>query len=89
MIMSAPARTQELHSRIGDGILVQLLWRADDDHLFVSVTDSKEDVEFCVEVRDRTRALDVFHHPFAYAAHYGVHATPTRPRVPVTAAVSA
>jgi hypothetical protein len=66
--MSAPARTQELHSRIGDGILVRLLWRAHDDGLFVTVADSKEDVEFCIEVRDRARALDVFHHPFADAA---------------------
>lgn len=87
--MPAPARTQELHSRIGDGILVRLLWRADDDHLFVTVSDRKENVEFCVEVRDRARALDVFHHPFAYAAHYGIQATPTRQRVRVTAAVPA
>jgi hypothetical protein len=87
--MSAPARTQELHSRIGDGILVRLLWRADDDHLFVTVTDSRENAEFCVEVRDRARALDVFHHPFAYAAHYGVQASPKSPRVSATAAVPA
>jgi hypothetical protein len=89
MIGSAPARTQELHSRVGDGILVRLVWRADDDDLFVTVADSKEDVEFCVEVRDRARALDVFHHPFAYAAQYGVQATPSRPHVRVAGTVSA
>jgi hypothetical protein len=51
-----------------DGILVRLMWRAHDDHLFVTVTDTKRGEEFCVDVRDRSGALDVFHHPFAYAA---------------------
>ena len=72
MITSAPESTHELHSRFGDGIHVRLLWRSHDGGLFVSVTDSKEHLEFCLEVRDPERALDVFHHPFAYAAHYGV-----------------
>ena len=27
---------------------------------------------FHVEVRDGERPLDVFHHPYAYAAHHGV-----------------
>ncbi len=88
MIASAPANATELHSRCGDGIVVRLLWRDADDRLFVTVTDSKDNAEFCVEVRDPARALDVFHHPFAYAAHYGVKATPTRPRVRVSVEVS-
>lgn len=57
---SAPTATHELHSRSGDGIHVQLLWRQHDEHLFVAVTDSKQGQEFCVEVRDRAHALDVF-----------------------------
>jgi hypothetical protein len=78
----------ELHSRVNDGIHVQLLWRAHDDYLFVAVTDSKRAEEFCLEVRDRTRALDVFHHPFAYAAHYGVTAAVTRAEAPLSVTLS-
>jgi hypothetical protein len=68
MIAAAPANTTELHSRSGDGIVVRLLWRDADGCVFVTVTDSKENAEFCLEVHDPARALDVFHHPFAYAA---------------------
>lgn len=87
MIASAPATTEELHSRFADGLHVRLFWRADDDSLFVTVTDCKDQAEFSVEVRDRERALDVFHHPFAYAAHYGVKPAPraARSTVPVPA----
>lgn len=88
MIAAAPASTTELHSRSGDGIVVRLLWRDADDRLFVVVADSKQNAEFCLEVRDPARALDVFHHPFAYAAQYGVQATPTRPGVGASVAVS-
>ena len=69
--------THELHSRVNDGILVRLLWRAIDDFLWVAVADSKQGQHFSVEVRERARALDVFHHPFAYAAHYGVDTNST------------
>ena len=89
MITSAPERTHELHSRFVDGIHVRLMWRRHDDGLFVAVTDSKEHVEFCVEVRDREQALEVFHHPFAFAAHYGVQITSTGPRLPVSLSVAA
>jgi hypothetical protein len=58
---------KELHSRENDGIHVQLLWAAEDDRVWVSVHDSKRSESFGVEVRDRSRALDVFHHPYAYA----------------------
>jgi hypothetical protein len=74
---SAPATTHELHSRVNDGIHVRLLWRSDDDHLWVSVTDTKQREQFGVEVRNRNQALDVFHHPYAYAAHYGVETNTT------------
>ena len=69
MITSVPATTQELDSRSGDGLHVRLVWLTPDDRLFVTVTDSKHDQRFCVEVHDRGRARDVFHHPFAYASH--------------------
>lgn len=64
----AQTNTQELHSRVNDGIHVQLLWTSDDNRLWVSVFDSRTSESFGVEVSDHSRALDVFHHPFAYAA---------------------
>ena len=42
-----------------------------------------------VEARDRARTLDGFHHPFAYAAHYGIQITPTRPRWSASLSVAA
>ena len=77
MTESAPATTHELHSRVTDGIHVRLLWRSDDDHLWVSVTDTKRREQFGIEGRDRSLALDVFHHPYA-PAHYGVATNTTR-----------
>ena len=78
MTESALATTHELHSRVNDGIHVRLLWRSADDHLWVSVTDTKRREQFAVEVRDRGLALDMFHHPYAYAAHYRVETNTTR-----------
>jgi hypothetical protein len=89
MITSARATTHELSSRSGDGLHVRLVWLTPDDRLFVTVTDSKHDHRFCVEVRDRARALDVFHHPFAYAAQYGVQTNPTGAHPFVTVSASA
>lgn len=62
--MAAP---RELHSRTNDGIHVQLLWSANEDRVCVSVLDSKKGEAFSVDVPCGTRALDVFHHLFAYA----------------------
>jgi hypothetical protein len=59
---------RELHSRFTDGIHVRLLWHGQEDRLWVSVDDSKTDQRFDVEVRDRARALEIFRHPFVYAA---------------------
>lgn len=89
MIRSAPATTHELDSRSGDGLHVRLLWLTPDDRLFVTVTDSKHNQRFCVEVRDRGRARDVFHHPFAYASHYGAQVNPTGAHLAVRVSASA
>jgi hypothetical protein len=59
---------RELDSRMTDGIHVQLLWHPHDGHLSVAVSDSKTAETFELEVRHGDRALDVFHHPYAYAA---------------------
>lgn len=63
---------QELDSRLCDGLQVRLLWCRHDGRLWVSVIDTKQCDAFCVEVNDGESPLDVFHHPFAYAAHHGV-----------------
>jgi hypothetical protein len=59
---------RELHSRISDGIHVRLLWHQEDDRVAVVVDDAKTGDVFAIEVREDERALDVFHHPYAYAA---------------------
>jgi len=56
----------ELDHRRTDGIEVRLYWRSDDDGVFVSVSDAKTGEDFTVEVADKARTMDVFHHPYAY-----------------------
>jgi hypothetical protein len=63
-----PHTTRELDSRTCDGIHVRLLWSEHDDRITVAVADAKTDDAFVVEVRPGERALDVFHHPYAFAA---------------------
>jgi hypothetical protein len=59
---------RELHSRMGNGILVRLLWCEDSNRVFVAVDDDKTGDAFSIEVPDGERALHVFDHPFAYTA---------------------
>jgi hypothetical protein len=63
---------RELDSRTTDGISVQLLWNEPDGRLFVSVADCRTASSFSMEVHDRERTREVFNHPYAYAAWYGV-----------------
>jgi hypothetical protein len=60
------AAPRELDGRISDGVHVQLLWHPHDGRVSVTVNDTKTAEAFELEVRDRRRALDVFHHPYAY-----------------------
>jgi hypothetical protein len=71
---------RELDSRISDGIHVRLLWHADNGRVSITVDDAKTGEAFELLVRDGERALDVFHHPFAYAARRG--AADERPATP-------
>jgi hypothetical protein len=64
-------KTQELLVREADGIEVSLVWRRDADMLAVVVNDERLGASFEVAA-PRDRALDAFHHPFAYAAAQGV-----------------
>ncbi len=66
---------RELDHRHVNGIDVTLSWSPSDDALFVTVLDDAgSPFELVVDARE---ALDVFNHPFAYAAFRGadlVHA---------------
>jgi hypothetical protein len=60
--------TRELDSRTGDGIEVRLLWCQTVGRVTAAVTDTKTGEAFELPVGEGERALDVFHHPYAYAA---------------------
>ncbi len=72
MIASIPTTMRELHTRVNDGIHVRLLWAEDDGRLAVAVTDIRSGDAFCIELRDGENAMEVFHHPYAYAAWHGI-----------------
>lgn len=57
----------ELHHRTADGIEISLLWSRVTNALTVAVEDSRSGVSFEVPA-PAEKALDVFEHPFAYAA---------------------
>jgi hypothetical protein len=64
----SPAGTRELDCRTSDGIHVRLLWHTEEERVSVAVEDTKTGESFDLPVADPERALDVFHHPYAYAA---------------------
>jgi hypothetical protein len=74
---------RELDHRSNDGIDVRLLWSPNDDHVIVIVADAKTGERFELDVHDGESPLDVFRHPYAYAAWRGVD---TRPQVRARAA---
>jgi hypothetical protein len=63
---------RELDHRTNDRIDVWLLWREHDNQVLVSVADQKTGDMFTLEVREGESPLDVFHHPYAYAAFHGI-----------------
>jgi hypothetical protein len=62
----------ELSSRSAHGLDVALLWRRCDNKAMVVVVDHEAGDAFQLDVREKDNALDVFHHPYAYAAHRGI-----------------
>ena len=58
---------RELDQRTTDGIEVRLLWNADTETVFVSVTE-RDGGGFEFEASP-AQALDAFRHPYAYAAY--------------------
>jgi hypothetical protein len=61
---------KELAQRETDGISVTLLWHSVSGRLRVSVSDWRTGDAFDLDANGRN-ALDVFRHPFAYAARCG------------------
>jgi hypothetical protein len=59
--------TRELDHRHNDGIDVTLLWDSATDRVSVFVRDARAGEAFELSV-EPSRALDAFHHPYAYAA---------------------
>lgn len=62
---------RELAHRTSDGLEVSLLWRPRDNCVTVSVLDSRTGDAFELAVGDDS-PLEVFDHPYAYAAHRGI-----------------
>ena len=58
---------QELDHRASNGLEVSLLWSRVTNALTVAVEDSRSGVSFEVPA-PADKALDVFEHPYAYAA---------------------
>jgi hypothetical protein len=73
---------RELDSRISDGIHVRLLWCDRANRVTVAVADAKTGDAFTIDVGEGERPLDVFHHPYAYAALHGIE---TRAAMPLAA----
>ena len=67
----------ELDHRSNDGLDVTLLWEAETNRVKVTVFDAESGDDFDIEV-DPAKALDAFHHPYAYAASSGIHFVGTR-----------
>jgi hypothetical protein len=61
----------ELAHRAGDSMAVSLLWRRGDNRLKITVADARTGDEFELNAHPEN-ALDVFYHPFAYAAYRGL-----------------
>jgi hypothetical protein len=64
-------RKRELAYRENDGLAVSLLWDPADDALTVTVLDGQTGETLEIPVADAS-PLEVFHHPFAYAARGGL-----------------
>jgi hypothetical protein len=69
----------ELAVREESGITVRLLWIRGTDIVLVSVADRRNAESFELVLEPGERALDVFHHPYAYASARGLEIKPPRP----------
>jgi hypothetical protein len=63
---------KELDRREADGLEVTMLWYSREDYASVVVADAKTGERFELALGPGDDALDVFNHPYAYAAHRGL-----------------
>ena len=70
MFYATSMSRRELAHRANQGIDVHLVWYPEDDSLAVTVVD--EGGETFELVVDPEEALEVFEHPYAYAAYRGL-----------------
>lgn len=68
---TAQNEVKELAYRATDGLEVALLWHESASSVSVAVSDSKTGEAFELVLSNHDNALDVFHHPYAYAASRG------------------
>jgi hypothetical protein len=61
-----------LASRKNAGIGVTLLWAADTNAIAVLVRDDSTNEQFELLVEPETNPIDVYEHPYAYAAWRGI-----------------
>jgi hypothetical protein len=78
----ALAARRELDARGADGLDVRLWWDAVTDRVAVTVADTKTGLSLEVPVADGDAPLDVFRHPFAYAADRGLELRPAAAGAP-------
>jgi hypothetical protein len=69
---TTPTDARELDYRTADGVEVALLWHTGRNFLSVVVSDARIGETFELVLDDGDNAMDVFHHPYAYAAHRGL-----------------
>ena len=72
MTVETLTSVRELDSRLSGVIQVRLLWCQADGRLWVAVADTSTGDDFRLEVRNGERPVDVFRHPYAYAAHHRI-----------------
>ena len=69
---TTPTDTRELAYRMADGVEVALHWHTVGDYVSVVVSDARIGETFELVLDERDNAMDVFDHPYAYAAHRGL-----------------
>ncbi|HUO75271.1 MAG TPA: hypothetical protein VMU39_31215 [Solirubrobacteraceae bacterium] len=68
MTVESLTSVRELDGRLTCGVQVRLLWRPVDGRLWVAVVDTRTGETFRIRVHEDEQPLDVFNHPYAYAA---------------------
>jgi hypothetical protein len=71
-MLAIPPTPRELDSRIVGGLDVRLLWDPAEDRSAVAVEDVGTGGRFTIDVREDEHPLEVFRHPYAYAAWHGI-----------------